>query len=87
MKIEKGLLSDLEEVFTIYLEAKKVLEENEIYQWTDKYPTLTIIENDLRKGVLFTLKYDNKIIGQSISVKNRKKNINQFNGNSMIQKY
>ncbi len=63
LKIEKGKLSDLEELFKIYLNGKKELEINGIYQWTNNYPTISIIENDLRKGVLYTLKNDNEIIG------------------------
>ena len=39
------------------------LENNGIYQWTDNYPTISIIENDLRKNVLYTLKSNQKIIG------------------------
>lgn len=63
LKIKKGQLSDLEELFQIYLNGKFELERNGIYQWTDNYPTKSIIENDLRKGVLFILKNDNEIIG------------------------
>jgi len=62
-KIEKGQLFDLEKSFQIYLNAKIDLENNGIYQWTDNYPTITIIENDLRKGFLYTLKSNEKIIG------------------------
>lgn len=62
-KIEKGLLFDLEKLFQIYLNGKIDLENNGIYQWTDNYPTISIIENDLRKGVLYTLKSNEEIIG------------------------
>ncbi|MFK8038348.1 MAG: GNAT family N-acetyltransferase [Crocinitomicaceae bacterium] len=63
LKIEKGRLSDLEPIFKIYLNAKHELEKKGIYQWTDQYPTKSIIESDLQKGVLYMLKYGNKIIG------------------------
>jgi len=63
LKIVKGQPSDLEELFQIYLNGKIDLENNGIYQWTDNYPTISIIENDLRKGVLYTLKNNNEIIG------------------------
>lgn len=62
-KIEKGQLSNLDELFQIYLNGKNELELNGIYQWTINYPTISIIENDLKKGVLYTLKKDNEIIG------------------------
>lgn len=61
--IEQGQLSDLEEVFQIYVDARAKLERNGIYQWTDKYPTLAIIENDLRNGAIYTLKKGTEIIG------------------------
>lgn len=63
LKIQIGQLSDLEELCQIYLNGKSELERNAIYQWTNNYPTISIIENDLRKGVLYTLKNDNEIIG------------------------
>lgn len=63
LKIEKGTLSDLNELFQIYLNGKNELEKNGIYQWTDNYPTRSIIENDLKKGVLFVLRSNEGIIG------------------------
>jgi len=63
LKIGKGQLSDLEGLFQIYLNGKNELERNGIYQWTNNYPTISIIESDLRRGVLYTLKNDNEIIG------------------------
>jgi len=63
LKIEKGTLSDLNELFQIYLNGKKELESNGIYQWYNHYPTRTIIESDLKKGILFRLKNGKKILG------------------------
>ena len=63
LKIEKAYISDLEDLFQIYLNGKNELEKNGIYQWTDSYPTISIIENDIRKGELFTLKNESKLIG------------------------
>ena len=45
------------------MNGKNDLEKNGIYQWNDNYPTQAIIENDLKKGVLFVLKYGKEIIG------------------------
>tara|TARA_Y100001968_G_C18887502_1_gene494590 strand:+ start:48 stop:347 length:300 start_codon:yes stop_codon:yes gene_type:complete len=53
----------LKKLYQIYLNGKIDLENNGIYQWTDNYPTISIIENDLRKNVLYTLKSNQKIIG------------------------
>jgi len=63
VRIEKGPLNDLKELFQIYKNAKDVLEQSGIYQWTNNYPTISLIENDLRKGVLYILKNKNEIIG------------------------
>ena len=63
LKIEKGQLSDSVELFQIYLKGKNELERNGLYQWSDNYPTISIIDSDLRKGALYTLKNGNEIIG------------------------
>lgn len=63
LKIEKGQLYDLETLFQIYVNAKNELAKNGIYQWTDAYPTISIIENDLKKDVLYVLKKGKEIIG------------------------
>ena len=63
LKIERGQLFDLQKLFQIYLNGKINLENNGIYQWTDNYPTISIIEDDLKKDVLYTLKNNEKIIG------------------------
>ena len=63
LNIEKGALPDLNLLFQIYLNGKNDLEKDGIYQWTNNYPTLSIIESDLKKGVLFVLRNDKEIIG------------------------
>ena len=47
MTIEKAPLAASKELFQIYLNAKKELDAKHIFQWTDSYPSLDIIENDL----------------------------------------
>ncbi|NBG67063.1 GNAT family N-acetyltransferase [Acidiluteibacter ferrifornacis] len=63
LNIKKGTVSDADKLFQIYLAAKAELERNSIFQWTDNYPTQSIIEDDLRKGYLFVLSHGNEIIG------------------------
>jgi predicted amidohydrolase/GNAT superfamily N-acetyltransferase len=63
LKIEKGKLSDLDQLFQIYVKGKIDLEKNGIFQWTNNYPTRSIIESDLKKDVLFVLRNDKEIIG------------------------
>lgn len=63
LKIEKGNLSNIDEIFQVYQDAKEELDKKDIFQWTNNYPTLSIIENDLKKDSLFVLKNNEKIIG------------------------
>jgi predicted amidohydrolase/predicted GNAT family N-acyltransferase len=63
LRIEKGQDSDLKELFQIYLNAKNDLEKNGIHQWTENYPTKTLIKNDLKKGAVYVLKNKDEIIG------------------------
>lgn len=63
LKIEKGKLSEINQLFQIYLNGKNDLEKNGIYQWTNNYPTRSILESDLEKRVLFVLRNDKEIIG------------------------
>lgn len=62
-KIEKGKLSDVESVFQIYSNCRNQLVKKGIFQWTNKYPTVLIVENDLKKKELFILKKASEIIG------------------------
>ncbi|MEM8584768.1 MAG: GNAT family N-acetyltransferase [Bacteroidota bacterium] len=61
--IVKGQLSDLNNLLEIYLHAKIDLERIGIYQWVESYPTKAIIEDDLKKGVLYLVKNKAEIIG------------------------
>jgi len=61
--IVKGNQFDLDTIFQIYINAKQELERRGIYQWTDNYPTISIIENDLKRGILYILKNDNDTVG------------------------
>jgi predicted amidohydrolase/GNAT superfamily N-acetyltransferase len=63
LKIEKGKISEINQIFQIYVNGKNDLEKNGIYQWTNNYPTRSIIESDLKKDVLFVLKNGKEIIG------------------------
>ncbi|WP_426430909.1 GNAT family N-acetyltransferase [Winogradskyella sp. HB-48] len=63
LTIDKGNLTDLDVLFQIYKTAKDALENNKIYQWTNNYPTSSIIENDLKDGVLYVIKNNDRIIG------------------------
>lgn len=80
LRIEKGKLSEINQLFQIYLNGKNDLDKNGIHQWTNNYPTRSIIESDLKKGILFVLKNDKEIIG----AKNKNPNMKPSIGNLMI---
>lgn len=63
LKIEIGKLSELDILFQMYQNAKNALDRMGVHQWTDNYPSIVIIENDLKREVLYTLKNDIEIIG------------------------
>jgi len=63
MNIEKAQIGDLESIFQIYLNAKAELELKNIFQWTNNYPTIDIIKNDLKKGSTYVLKNIREIVG------------------------
>ncbi len=61
--ISKCKLSDLNKLFNIYQKAKEDLEKKEIKQWTNNYPTKSILERDINNGFLYILKKGKEIIG------------------------
>jgi len=63
MKIKKVNVSQLEEVFQLIMDCRKAMEEEGVFQWTDQYPTLKIISNDIQKGNLYRLTKNGKIAG------------------------
>ena len=62
-KIRLGKLTDLNTIFEIYKSAKHKLDSNGLFQWNSNYPTISIIADDIKKGLLYILTYANDIIG------------------------
>lgn len=63
LTIDKGQPVDLDELFQIYSNGKTSLQERGIYQWVDNYPTKSIIEEDIKKEVLYVLRNGTEILG------------------------
>jgi predicted amidohydrolase len=63
LKIELAQPDDLGALFQMYKRAKIELDKQKLFQWTDNYPTAEIIEGDLKKESLYTLKEGDEIIG------------------------
>ena len=63
MKIKKVTITQKDEVFQLIMDCRKAMEEEGVFQWTDQYPTLKIISNDIQKGNLYRLTKNGKIAG------------------------
>ncbi len=55
--------SDLSELVQVFKDAKSHLDQQNIFQWTDFYPSEKIIEKDLNDKTLFVLKKGPHVIG------------------------
>ena len=53
--IRKAVLSDLKNVFDIYLKAIEKLRSLGIEQWDDIYPDLDTIKNDIERGEMYIM--------------------------------
>jgi len=53
MKIESANITQLTNIFDIYIKCKEALQQEQIYQWTDNYPTFEIIRKDINNGHLY----------------------------------
>lgn len=53
MKIELAQSPQANEIFSILYLCKKSLDKQGIFQWTDNYPTLSIVEEDIKKQCLY----------------------------------
>jgi ribosomal protein S18 acetylase RimI-like enzyme len=63
MKIKNVTITQKDEVFQLIMDCRKAMEEEGVFQWTDQYPTLKIISNDIQKGNLYRLTKNGKIAG------------------------
>lgn len=55
--------SDLKEIKSLTEACAIAMQEKDIYQWNEHYPSLEKLETDIEKAELFILKEDNKILG------------------------
>lgn len=64
MEIRKAYPSEAEEIKEIYETAKLFMRQNgNMHQWTGDYPTLELINTDIKNGNLFVCEEENKILG------------------------
>lgn len=62
MKIRKAELEDLKIIIDIFRNAIKAMNDNNIYQWDEIYPTNTILEQDIIKKQMYVGIIDEDIV-------------------------
>lgn len=63
MEIKLAKERQAQEVFSILRSCKHSLDKQDIFQWVDSYPTLSIVEHDIRKGYLHCAMTDDRCVG------------------------
>jgi ribosomal protein S18 acetylase RimI-like enzyme len=63
IKIELAKKSDLDSVMNMISACALDLISKNIFQWSEKYPSIDIFKNDIEKNALFVAKHKLKIIG------------------------
>lgn len=63
MLISKCRINDSAVIYEIIKNCKTVLQSEGIFQWTDHYPTLQIIQNDIESEHLYQIQSDKDIFG------------------------
>ena len=62
MEFAKSVPSQTDEVFQVYKEATKIMNANNIYQWSENYPGREDIEKDIQSGNLYVLTSEGEIV-------------------------
>ncbi len=60
MIIEKANSAQLKEIFRIFIECRLSMEQARIFQWTEHYPAIRHISEDIENGHLYSLNQDGK---------------------------
>jgi len=63
MKINLAHIEQLTEVFAIFCECRAAMQKENIFQWTDAYPTIDIASEDILNKQLFSLTHNGKCVG------------------------
>ena len=61
--IRKATLEDIDLILNITKSCANHMINNNIYQWNTHYPNRIAFEIDIKRGELFVLEYNNKVIG------------------------
>jgi ribosomal protein S18 acetylase RimI-like enzyme len=61
--LSKCSVNQSETIYEIVKNCKTALQSDGIFQWTEHYPTLSIIQNDIELGHLYQIQSDKDILG------------------------
>lgn len=62
MEFAKATPQQADEIFQVYKDATKIMNENNIYQWSENYPGREDIEKDIINGNLYVLMSEGKVV-------------------------
>lgn len=60
---KKASENELDKIFELYKTCRKDLENRGILQWDDNYPTQELLKENIKKGNLYKIVEDNKLLG------------------------
>jgi len=66
MNIRLSNLNDLDIIFSIIKIVIEDMNNQNIFQWDDLYPTYEILKNDINNQTLFVIENNNKIVGITV---------------------
>lgn len=85
MIIKKAKIEELDDIFDIYKNAIDLLNEKNIHQWDEAYPTKNVIEQDILKGQMYIGIENGKIV--SVAVINNDFDEQYINGNWLYDNF
>lgn len=64
MEIRKSTMTDLDDIMNLYEQGRIFMRENgNASQWGNNYPSLELIEEDIKQGISYVCEEDNIIVG------------------------
>ncbi len=63
MQIQLSSIASAELIFKMLGDCNKALEDEHIFQWTDSYPNITIIKEDIIQKSVYELRGDEEFLG------------------------
>lgn len=82
MKIEKGILEDLCLIMGLIKSVIQDMENQNILQWNEYYPTTEVFENDILNNSLFLLRNEDGILGIIVFDEKQSPEYSQIDWNS-----